>query len=900
MNNVNPIEALVNFEFYETLDEYKPEQGDFYSLVRDLLPDGWFFYRNNGVWFGCNPPGDMPLPRQGWKIHLSASLRHAKEILTATIPIFRDMQIAFKFCVDRQMLGMMNSKQWVRGGSGKFVTVYPPDEPAFLLLLEKLYKATMGFSGPYILSDRRYKDSKVVYYRYGGIRNLTMLKVDGERMPILVSPEGTPMPDIRYPYFVVPPWTKDPCGSEALPPTAERPREVLLKDGRYRVKSVLRYSNSGGVYIAEDRESGVDVVIKEARPGIESTVDSVTLLAKEFRLLNAVKEFGIAPQPIDYFQDWEHVFLVQEFLKGWSVSAFAARNNITLLTSPTVDHVRAYYDKFRTVFTQLARHIQKLHELGIIFSDLSPENLIISRETQQVWILDFEGAYQIGVDPPITLFTAGFVYADQMNGRPADFASDCFAIGAIMHYTLAPVNEIFMINPKARYTFIKNIIKDTGFPPAVGTVISQLLDKVPENRPTPTAVIEILEREDRLSAPVFETDGPEELTRYQQDVREIVRHVLGVATYDRQDRLFPSAGAVFRTNPLSLAHGACGVAYVLKTVTGTVPTPVADWILEFISHDYYLPPGLYIGLAGIAWSLAECGLIDQARAVFSKSIGHKLLYDSVDIYYGIAGWGLGALKLFSVTQDELYLDSASEAAKHLLLCKREDELGYCWAEKDVPLGFAHGASGISLFLLYLYLASGDELFLAAGQKAIAYDLGQASLTIDGDGVSWRRSIDSPQVVYPYWIYGSAGVGTALVRYYRLTGDPEYRKMLDRIFADTNRKYAVFPNHDKGLAGLGEFNLDLYQVTQDSAHFEGALRVATGISLFKVESSKGLTFPGMPLTRASCDFSTGSAGIGHFFHRLSHPEVESPFMLDYLFESKSRKEMVLTGVHYARD
>lgn len=885
MNNVNPIEALVNVEFYETLDEYKPEEGDFYRLVRELVPGDWSFHRNQGVWFGCNPPGDPPLPQQGWKIHVSANIRQGKEILAATVPILRDMQIAFKFCVDGQMLGMMNSKQWVRGGSGKFVTIYPPDEPTFLVLAEKLHEATREFNGPYILSDRRYKDSKVIYYRYGGIQSVSILNVNGERTPVLISPEGERIPDIRHPYFVVPPWTKDPCGEEALPAAAQRPAEVLLKDGRYRVKAVLRYSNSGGVYVAEDRESGTDVVIKEARPGVESTLDSMTLLAKEFRLLSAVKEYGLAPQPIDYFQDWEHVFLVQEFVKGFSVPTFSSRNNVTLLTNPTHEKVQTYYDKFRKIFLQLARHIEQLHQCGIVFADLSPENLMIHRETLQLWILDFEGAYQIGVDPPITLFTAGFAYADQMNGSPATFASDYFAMGAIMHFTLAPVNEIFMINPKARYTFIKSVIQDIGFPAAVGTVISQLLDKVPENRPTPAAVIEILERETEVSEPRFESAGPEALPRYQEDVCKIVRHILGVATYDRRDRLFPSAGTVFRTNPLSIAHGACGVAYFLNKTTGRLADPVADWILQSLQELPYLPPGLYIGLAGIAWVLAECGFLNEAKTIFSKSIGHRLLPDAVDLYYGVAGWGLGALKMFSVTQDEVYLDTAREAAQRLLSSKQEDERGYYWGDKDIPIGFAHGASGISLFFLYLYLATRDELFLDAGQKAIAYDLSHSSPTLDGDGFSWKRSTETPQIIYPYWIYGSAGVGTALLRYYRLTGSAEYRQALDKIFLDTNRKYAVFPNHDKGLAGLGEFNLDLYQLTRDRSHFDGALRVATGISLFRVENSKGLTFPGQPLGRASCDIATGSSGVGHFLHRLSHPELESPFVLDCLFGSK---------------
>lgn len=885
MSKVNPIEAFVNLEFYETLDEYQPEEGDFFTIVRKLLPVAWSFNRNHGVWFGCNPPNDLPLPQQGWKVHISASLKCAKELLTAVVPIFRDSQTAFKFCVDRQILAMMNSKQWMRGGSGKFITAYPMDEPAFEALLEQLHCVTKEFNGPYILSDRRYKDSKVVYYRYGGIQSRSILNVNGERTPVLISPEGQPVPDIRYPYFVVPPWTKDPFGHDSA---ADQPTEVLLKDGRYCVTSVLRYTNSGGIYIAQDRDSGTRVIIKEARPGVESTVDSVTLLSKEYRLLNAVKELGIAPQPIDFFQDWEHVFLVQEFLQGLSLSAFSSRNNITLLTNPTIDHVRDFYDKFREVFVQLAGHIQQLHQRGIVFSDLSPDNLIISPETHRLWILDFEGAHQTGVDTPITLFTNGFAYADQMNGKPATFESDYFAIGAIMHYMLAPVNEVFLVNPKARYTFIANIIKDIGFPFAVGTLISRLLDKSPEKRPTPATVIEVLEQENDFKPPSFEPQESNETSMpYQQDVREIVRYILEVATFERKDRLFPSAGAVFRTNPLSIAHGACGVAYFLKKTTGKLESSVADWILACLDEKDYMPPGLYIGSAGIAWAMAECGLLKEAGEIFLRSIQHKLLTASPDIYYGIAGWGLAALKLFKMTQDESYLSAAKQAGDRLLSSRKEVEQGCFWSEqdKDVPLGYGHGASGISLFLLYLYLASGNELFLTTGRQALSYDLNYASPTIDSTGLSWQRSINSRQIVYPYWIYGSAGVGTALIRYYRFTGDPLYRQALDKIFIDTNRKYAVFPNHDKGLAGLGEFNLDLYQVTQDPQHFRGAMRIANGISLFRVESSKGITFPGMPLTRISCDFATGSSGIGHFLFRLAHPETESPFVLDSLFKSK---------------
>jgi hypothetical protein len=145
-----------------------------------------------------------------------------------------------------------------------------------------------------------------------------------------------------------------------------------------------------------------------------------------------------------------------------------------------------------------------------------------------------------------------------------------------------------------------------------------------------------------------------------------------------------------------------------------------------------------------------------------------------------------------------------------------------------------------------------------------------------------RFADEGYVVYPYWKIGSAGVGTAMLRYYRLLGEKKYRDMLELIYIDTTRKYTIFPGMFSGLAGLGEFLLDLHQVTNESHHFDAAYRVAAGISLFKIEKKQGLAFPGDMLRRISCDYGTGSAGVGHFLYRLTHREEAGSFNLDRLF------------------
>ncbi|MEK6299419.1 MAG: class III lanthionine synthetase LanKC [Acidobacteriota bacterium] len=888
MSGLNMLDTIADPEFYESIDYYQPRSEEFLDLVTEMVPSDWQFMRVNGIWFGCLLPEGQgrPTPPQGWKIHVSSSLAQSRDVLKAVVPVLTEHCVSFKFSLDLTILALMNNKRWSRQGSGKFITIYPVDETQFVFLVEELHKATRALEGPYILSDRRYKDSKVVFYRYGGIRPESVLNARGEKVPMLTSPSGERVPDIRRPYFYLPEWAKDPLeDTSATDGNADSeeqlPSRILLKDGRYSVKSVLTYSNSGGVYMAEDLETGQDVVIKEARPFIDATEDTIFLLKKEYRILSKIAHLRIAPQPLDFFQDWEHFFMVQEYLKGNSLADFASRHNVTLIPRPTLADTESFYGKFRRIILQLADIVKAIHEHGIVFSDLSPNNLILTPETLELKIIDFEGAHEMGVDKPGLLFTPGFA-ADQMFGRTSTFESDYFSLGAIIHFFLSPVNQIFLINPKARFSFLQTVTKDIGFPKSICEMATALVDKEAEKRPTPAEVIEVLQRDDKPSTPDFAVNGREADPTYRNDVSEITRYILGVATYERKDRLFPSDGAIFHTNPLSLAYGACGVAYALKKMDGKVPGEVVDWIAARNKNTLLYPPGLYTGLAGIAWGMLELGMHDESQQALISTFDHPLVYNSFDLFYGASGWGLANLRFFMEFQDEMYLDKAEEAGRYLLDTVAEDTRGCYWTSKDeIPLGYAYGASGVSLFLLYLYLAGGKEEFLEIGKKAVDFDINCASSQRGGKELSWRRLADKGSVLYPYWIYGAAGVGMAVLRYYRLLEEERYRETLEKIFIETARKYTVFPGFFKGLSGLGEFLLDLYQVTNDNRHLDGAYRVATGISLFKIERKKGLAFPGEMLRRISCDYGTGSAGVGHFLHRLTHPD-ESAFHLDRLF------------------
>lgn len=133
------------------------------------------------------------LKDQGWKIHISTTLDNAQETLNIISEVLVRRQIAFKHLTNKSMLHSINSKNGNRVSSGKFITIYPPTDDAFLELLNVLYKKLKDLeNGPYILSDKSWKDSNV-YYRYGGFKSV--FNEAGE--PCIRDEKGGLIPDKR-------------------------------------------------------------------------------------------------------------------------------------------------------------------------------------------------------------------------------------------------------------------------------------------------------------------------------------------------------------------------------------------------------------------------------------------------------------------------------------------------------------------------------------------------------------------------------------------------------------------------------------------------------------------------------------------------------------------------------
>jgi Lanthionine synthetase C-like protein/Protein kinase domain len=896
--------SLSHPEFYEPLDGFATQETIYPRKVRAMLPRSWRMFRDN-IWLHCQPDGGQ-MAVQGWKIHLSAVIHSVDALLDAALPVLVAQRTAFKIAAAPTILSLLGSKQWHRGGSGKFMTVYPRGEEHFVSLIEALHRATAGLAGPYILSDRRYRDSKCVFYRYGGIAPRTFLTVKGDRVPYLDAPDGEQVPDRRQAWFSLPPWVRDPLSAEAgaagaagtagaagaaggkggaaAAAAVAAPASRTLRGGRYAIEGALRHTNSGGLYLATDNTTGGKVVLKEARPltnvdaaGSESKV----LLQKERRLLLTLEAAAVAPRVVDFFQEWEHWFLVEEFLDGVTLRQHSILHNVTRLSRPSPSHFDDFYRELRSVFGQLANILEIFGRHRIVFRDLSPTNVLILRDGV-VKLVDFEAACELGVDPMSNLFTPGYASSDHFSSDLPQVENDYFSLGALMLAYLMPMHAAMGLDIHLHHRFIRAIGDDYGFPRSLVRLINRLMSREPARRPAPAEVQESLANPSPVRRPLIREPAALADGEIREAVERSVRYILGHCTPERGDRLFPCDAKVFATNPLSLAYGACGTAYALHRITGVERPAIADWILgrEVTAEQY--APGLYLGMAGIAWTLLELGLVEPAKRILALSGSHPVPL-TADVYYGLAGWGMTQLKFHLATGEPRYLEAATAAGRRLLETRVPAGGGAHWSTPPEQIfGFAHGASGVGVFLLYLYLAGGDEEFLSAGREALEFDLAQA-VDLD-EGLLWPSRTGPARVVVPYWRYGSAGVGAALLRFHRVAPDERYRSLLDGIRIAATRKYAIFPARGFGLAGLGEFLLDMAALGSAADREEclaAACRVAAGVMLFRLDKGgEGIAFPGADLWKISCDYATGSAGIALFLDRLL-TRRPADFMLDEL-------------------
>ncbi|MEI2431367.1 class III lanthionine synthetase LanKC [Lysobacter yananisis] len=863
---------MVKSRFFESIDSY-PHLSDWHDVVAARLGPGWSLHRWS-FWLQAMPDGET-LPAQGFKLHVSPDLTRLGQQVAAVVEVLARERAGFKFVADRHLLEMMNSKNFARTASAKFFTVYPRDHDHFLALAAGLREAMAGYDGPYILTDRRVPRSRVVFYRYGGLTSVKSQGADGEVAHMIQSPDGEAVEDKREPMFQLPEWVADPFEREHEP---EPQDDSPYLGGRFEVKEAIYFSNSGGIYTAVDRETGDTVVLKEARPhagwrGAEgSYIAAPEAVSHEYSILSLLEPLNIAPRPYALFKEWEHTFLAEEYLDWPTWMQYFVREEIFLGpfvrgTCPVLPFLRALVPVTRNAIAL----IRSGHEHGVMFGDVSPNNFLIEVETHQVKVIDVESV--VAVDERSswqTLWaTQGFENPERKRRGALAPEDDWYALGKCVLSAIMPLQGLTAMGILSDRELAQRLVYESGLPGDVYDLIDALL------RADPDAATAICERlAEQLEGPPQELKlqraplaaprpQPLRLADDPQAPQRIADFILASYRGLSANEVWPGDPSLYETGKWNLAYGATGVALFLEAAGRELPAELTAALAdERLLGEQVREIGLYSGLAGIAAYHGLHGRTGIAGALLQRAAASPLRYRSANLFAGEAGLGLAALSLHGNGAGGA-LALAADCAGYLHRTAIEGEHGVHWktgaqAER-VQYGYLRGIAGIAWFLSEYARAGDCARSRELSRLAIDYVLAHAVTDAKGR-LQWGVDIKDMRLM-PYWSNGAAGMGGVLLRMGVLDQRPDYLAVACDLAHSAFSKLSVNVGQLDGLAGIADFLHDLWLVTGEARFRHQLDEVLQGIALFATRTDEGLAFPGALSQRLSCDFATGSAGVG---------------------------------------
>lgn len=868
--------SLLSAIHYENVERYEPAD-DYLTICRQRLGADWKF-RHKGFWSSCTPEGWRG-PEHGWKIHVSATAENSAEVLEIVAARMAEYRLAFKFCSDPRMLRLSMSKGWSRFQTGKFVTIYPRDVDEFLRVIEDLDQATKHLSGPHILTDRPYRKSRVIFYRYGAHAPRYRIDPYGRPQPGMMFGDGQWQEDVRGPTFRLPPGITDPCAPAAPQAQPAKPASVLLHD-RYRIKGALKFNATGGIYYGEDTRTGEEVVVREVRGMLghlesEMPDDPAHILRREARILQKLSATGLVPRFVDIFKEWNHWFLVTERIDAVSLWG----HSMEFYFTSDDQSVGFGLDKILATIELLARGLQTVHAHGVVLRDLTKNNVLFTREDRRIKFIDLEFAYELDSEEKwLRGWTPGYASAEQAASERPRPEDDCYALGVLILDMLTFCASGLELGRANILDKLRLVLDDLGLPLQLCSIVEGLIERDVSRRWSIEQALAALEqielsshgaamflpREDLLKV---DPPAPELADRIGDALGGLQQYLDATMDLDRRDRLWPGAPEQFVTNPVSIQYGASGVSWFLLRTRGHVDPRALDWI-ERQSTEVPCPPGLYSGLAGSALLLLGAGRMDAAKRIAETAASHELLGEYPGLYFGDAGWGLANLHFWRHTDETRYLERAVEVGEKVLARALESEQGLYWRTgENVYLGLGDGQCGVALFLTYLAAATGESRFLSAAAKALDFDIAHGQ-RIAGR-IVWKTHTTakegSPNL--PHNRFGSAGVGAACLRYYAMTGDDRYRDVALDCAHTVRMRISNKIWQDEGCAGYGEFYLDLADFLAEPRFRDLAAFQAQSILVHALKRPEGTAFTGIDHYRVCCDYSSGGAGIGVFLDRL---------------------------------
>ena len=204
--------------------------------------------------------------------------------------------------------------------------------------------------------------------------------------------------------------------------------------GPYEILAPLGAGGMGEVYRARDTRLAREVAIKVLPAELASDASRLKRFEKEARSASALNHPNIVTI-FDIGSESGVSYIAMEWVDGVTLRERVARGAMPIR-------------KLLPIAIEVAEGLAAAHDAGIVHRDLKPENVMVTRDGLTK-ILDFglakpSSTISDGVEgsrlptmtetsPGTIMGTAGYMSPEQAMGKPVDFRSDQFSLGAILY-----------------------------------------------------------------------------------------------------------------------------------------------------------------------------------------------------------------------------------------------------------------------------------------------------------------------------------------------------------------------------------------------------------------------------------------------------------------------------------
>lgn len=806
-----------------------------YDIHRRVLPPGWNRkHATSSPWVGMKPDG-VPIPDQGWKVHISASREDAEETARVVADECIQQGLPFKYVPSDAVFMRMNSKYADRASSGKFITIYPGSTQQADEIIQILIAKLKGMTAPTILTDLQIADTPV-HVRYGAFVRRMIGLPTGYDAYAFESGNGTIIQDRRELRFRLPEGVQPPLAVEhELARRQEGTADRILPYSNFKS---LHYSNAGGVYRATSTD-GRPIILKEGRRLTGLTAngsDGADRVARERWALERLRGVPGIPDLLGWHEFPDRVFLVEEYCPGSRALEWLAAIHPGSTPNALPEDFERYAGRVKRIVAQIGRILDAFHAQDLVYGDLHPANLLIQND-DSVKLVDFESVFSAR-DEGADAFP--YVQGFGTYGRTGAEA-DRIRLALVHLWFLTANNAVWEFST---HRLQRDIAEATGRFNLDSDTFRELSLAVAV--PSPVASLGSNFREEIV--PVADELPLESL------LNEARNTLLKLAAPENPEWLLPvTPGGV----PWSLGKGAAGALLVLN---GHVPEPelrpLVDWLESASSTSDRYVPGLFSGTAGSALVLKALGRTSAAHKVLEQALSQAKSITNPDLYAGLSGIGLACLNLGST-------DAATE-------------IGHRVAHADMSQaikgkGLMFGCSGVALFFVRLFERTGNEVWLDLALNSAREDL-KSLRDVEGGVVLLDGGNGK---LLPSLATGSLGVGFALraLQHHRPNADAD--AVLRRTEATCLDGLWATQGLFHGRSGAVAYLRDGLQLSAVAGELLRRNTTALRQHFMLVDGS--VSFPGKLQLRFSCDLEEGLAGAVYALDAAGHGHGPLPFL-----------------------